>query len=300
MAKKTMRENLELSRKFYYPTGENALRIMDVLKRTGFTTICQEGKCPNIGLCWSKLHATFMLLGDTCTRHCRFCAVKSGRPKPLTQEDWDKLTELAEAIREMNLRYVVITMVTRDDLDDGGASYMAEAVRRIKNISPNTEVELLISDLGGDMRALETVLNARPYVLAHNLETVRRLTPLVRDRRASYERSLGVLKNSKEIAPDIITKSGLMVGLGETMDELVEAMEDLREVGVEALTIGQYLQPTKRSYPVMKYYTDDEFAYLKEKALELGFKFVRSGFRVRSSFDASDILKVIPKTKART
>ncbi len=281
------------------PTGENAKRIFKILKESRVTTICQEGRCPNIGICWGKLHATFMVLGDICTRNCRFCSVKSGKPEPLTQEDWEGAEHLAKSIRDMKLRYAVITMVTRDDLPDGGASYLAHTVRMIRKHSPNTYVELLVSDLGGEKENLETLLReGPPDVFAHNLETVKRLTPLIRDRRASYERSLKVLSWALELTDGrIITKSGIIVGMGETLDEVVEAMRDLREVGVKAITIGQYYRPSKLSIPVAKYYTQEEFKYLEEKAKEMGFIFVKVGARVRSSFGADEIVTYFRRAK---
>ncbi|MHC1709535.1 MAG: lipoyl synthase [Methanomassiliicoccales archaeon] len=249
-------------------------------------TVCDSSRCPNLGECWGKGHATFIILGDRCTRSCRFCAVPSGRPSEL---DLDEPGRVAEAVKRLGLRHAVITSVTRDDLPDGGASMFAEVVREIRWNNPGTTVELLIPDLQGDRRALEAVLESAPDVLGHNLETVRSLQ-WIRDRRASYERSLNVLTMSKEISPGTLTKSSLMLGLGETGDELVQAMEDLRAASVDLLTLGQYLPPKGTDLQLQRYVPPEEFDELSSRAKRMGFKGARAGPLVRSSYDAFDLM----------
>lgn len=250
-------------------------------------TVCDSSRCPNLGECWGKGHATFIILGERCTRSCRFCAVPSGRP---SETDMDEPMRVAEAVKRLGLRHAVITSVTRDDLPDGGASIFAEVVREIRWNNPGTTVELLISDLQGDRRALETVLGSAPDVLGHNIETVRSLQ-WIRDRRASYERSLGVLSMSKEISPTTMTKSSLMLGLGESRDEVVQAMEDLRTAGVDLLTLGQYLPPKGANLQLRRYVPPEEFEDLSGQAKRMGFRGVRAGPLVRSSYDAYDIMR---------
>ena len=263
--------------------------VRDVLLSGHLNTVCDSSRCPNLAECWGKGHATFIVLGDRCTRSCRFCAVPSGTP---SGPDPDEPERIAAAVKRLALRHVVVTSVTRDDLEDGGASIFAEIVRRIRWNGPGTTVELLIPDLQGDRRSLETILEADPDVLGHNLETVRSLQR-VRDRRASYERSLRVLSMSKEISPRTITKSSLMLGLGEEDDEIREAMEDLRSAGVDALTLGQYLPPRGSRLPLRRYVPPEEFARWDETAREMGFKGVRSGPLVRSSYDAHALFKEV-------
>jgi len=248
----------------------------------GLRTVCDSSRCPNLGECWGNGHATFIILGERCTRSCLFCAVPSGRP---SEADPDEPARVAEAVGRLGLRHAVITSVTRDDLPDGGAGMFAETVRQVRWNNPGTAVELLIPDLQGDRKALETVLGSAPDVLGHNLETVRSLQR-IRDRRASYERSLGVLAAIKEISPRTVTKSSLMLGLGEDSDELLEALRDLREAGVDLLTLGQYLPPKGSALPLRRYVPPEEFQELGRKALELGFRGVRSGPLGRSSYDA--------------
>jgi len=249
-------------------------------------TVCEEAHCPNICECWGGGTATFMVMGDLCTRHCRFCAVKSGRPNGYL--DPLEPVKLAYAIRRMNLRYVVVTSVDRDDLEDGGASHFAACIREIRRLNPSIYVEVLIPDFRGDVEALKRVVEARPNVVAHNIETVRRLTPIVRDPRAGYDQSLAVLENIKELDGGIYTKSSIMVGLGETKEEVVSAMRDLREVGVDFLTIGQYLQPSKGHIPVKEYVHPDVFEEYRLIGESLGFKYVASGPLVRSSYKAGE------------
>lgn len=268
------------------PSGEKYLAIMRLKQGLELHTVCEEAKCPNIYECWGGGTATFMVLGDTCTRHCRFCAVRSGRPNGYL--DPLEPAKLAYAIRRMNLTYVVVTSVDRDDLEDGGSSHFAACIREIRRLNPSTYVEVLIPDFRGDVEAVRRVVEAGPHVVAHNIETVRRLTPVVRDPRASYEQSLSVLRAVKEFSQRVYTKSSIMVGLGETREEVVEAMKDLRSVGVDFLTIGQYLQPTKANLPVKEYIHPSVFEEYRVLGEQLGFKYVASGPLVRSSYRAGE------------
>lgn len=249
-------------------------------------TVCEEARCPNIGECWAGGTATFMVMGDTCTRGCRFCAVKTAKRPPAL--DADEPYNVAQAIKEMDLDYVVLTSVDRDDLSDGGAAHFASCIREIRQASPKTRVEVLIPDFAGNVGSLLTLMLAEPDVLAHNQETVLRLTWPVRDRKASYQTSLEVLRNAKRISPDTFTKSSLMVGLGETVDEMRDAMRDLREVDVNFLTIGQYLQPSPRHLEVEEFVTPDQFAEYERMGLEMGFTYVASNPLVRSSYKAGE------------
>jgi len=260
--------------------------VRRVLRKYRLHTVCEEAKCPNIGECWGEGTATFMILGDTCTRHCKFCATRTGNPRGLVDEDEPE--RLRDAVSELGLDYVVITSVTRDDLPDGGASVFARTVRLLKELPSPPKVELLIPDFRGDRAALEEVVAAGPDVVAHNLETVRRLTPIIRDRRASYDVSLEVLRLLKEIKPDLYTKSGLILGMGETRDEIIESLRDMRERGVDFVTMGQYLRPTLRHLPVDRFITPDEFRELEEIALSMGFLYAASGPLVRSSYRAGE------------
>jgi len=245
-------------------------------------TVCEEAHCPNIGECWEAGTATFMILGDTCTRSCGFCAVKTGHPGAL-----DKLEPMrvAHAVRQMRIQHAVVTSVNRDDEPDGGAAIFAETIRRIRKLSPGTSVEVLIPDFMGDWDALATVMAAQPEILNHNTETAPRLYPRVRP-KARYERSLELLHRAKELDPGAITKSGLMVGLGETKHELLMVFADLVDRGVDVLTLGQYLRPSVKHLPLVRYYEPAEFDELKADALALGFKHVEAGALVRSSYHA--------------
>ncbi len=268
--------------------------VRGTLREYGLHTVCEEAKCPNLHECWFHGTATIMVLGDVCTRGCRFCAVKTGNPGG--KVDPLEPVRVAAAVRRLNLRYVVLTMVDRDDLPDGGASHVAETVRRIKEAKPDVKVEALVGDFQGKEEAIEEVVLSPLDVFAHNVETVRRLTPYVRDRRASYDLSLRVLKYAKEVRPDVLTKSSIMVGMGESKEEVVETMRDLREVGVDILTIGQYLQPTPRHYPVHEYVRPEVFAEYREIGYSLGFKEVFSGPLVRSSYRADKVFAGATRT----
>ncbi|MEN0066547.1 MAG: lipoyl synthase [Myxococcota bacterium] len=268
------------------PGSEPYHAIRKRARQLKLATVCEEARCPNIGECWGGGTATFMVMGDTCTRGCRFCAVKTAKfPDGL---DPDEPLNVAQAIAELQLNYVVITSVDRDDLPDGGASHFAAVIEHTRRESPKTRIEVLIPDFGGNIGSLLTLMMAEPDVLAHNQETVKRLTHPVRDRKASYETTLEVLRNAKSMAPKGFTKSSLMVGLGETEDEMIEAMQDLREVGCDFLTIGQYLQPTKKHLAVEEFVHPDQFARYEQLGLEMGFRYVASGPLVRSSYKAGE------------
>ena len=270
-------------------TNESYTRLKKLMREQRLHTVCEEARCPNIHECWAvRKTATFMILGDICTRACRFCAVKTGLPSELDLKEPERV---AESVEIMGLNHVVITAVARDDLKDGGASIFAETIRAIRRRNPFCTIEVLPSDMMGVYENLKTIMDARPNILNHNIETVRRLTPRVRA-RATYERSLELLRRAKEMQPDIPTKSSIMVGLGETKEEIIEAMDDLRAVDVDILTIGQYLQPTKKHLKVEKYYHPDEFRELKEIALSKGFSHCESGPLVRSSYHADEQVNV--------
>lgn len=266
-------------------TNKNYTGLKKMMREKGLHTVCEEAKCPNIHECWAvRKTATFMILGDICTRGCRFCAVKTGLP---TELDWQEPERVAESVEQMDLRHVVVTAVARDDLEDGGSAVFAETVRAIRRRNPRCTVEVLPSDMKGDYESLKTLMDAEPNIFNHNIETVRRLTKRVRA-KATYDRSLELLKRVKEISPNTPTKSSIMVGLGETKEEIVEAMDDLLAHNVDIMTIGQYLQPTKKHLKVQKYWHPDEFAELKEIALEKGFRHCESGPLVRSSYHADE------------
>jgi lipoic acid synthetase len=268
------------------PGGERYQKVRDTLAELSLHTVCQEAHCPNVGECWSGGTATVMLMGDTCTRGCRFCHVKTAaHPPPL---DPDEPRHVAEAIAELGLDYVVVTSVDRDDLPDGGAGHFAEAIRRLKAV-PRLLVEVLTPDFRGDPEAVRIVGRATPDVFANNIETVRRLTPAVRDPRAGYDQTLGVLERMKREFPGIVTKSSIMVGLGETDAEIAEAMADLRRAGVDILTFGQYLRPSAWHLPVMEWVTPERFASFRDTGLALGFRYVASGPLVRSSYRAAEL-----------
>ena len=285
------------------PSGETYQEVKRLLGGLSLHTVCAEARCPNVGECWDQRTATIMILGDTCTRACGFCAVKTGKP---TVHDLDEPRRVAEAVRSLGLDHVVVTSVARDDLADGGASVFADTIRRLRIACPGMGVEVLIPDFNGEEAPLRTVMAAGPDILNHNVETVARLQKPVR-RRARYERSLGVLARAKEYArelspsstaekPAVHTKSSIMVGLGETRPELHQTFVDLRAVNCDILTLGQYLRPSVEHLPVERYYHPDEFAEMREEALALGFKHVESGPLVRSSYHARD---QVPDAEAR-
>lgn len=267
-------------------------KLKQTMRSKTLHTVCEEAKCPNIHECWVNRTATFMILGDICTRACRFCAVNSGMP---TELDLQEPERVAEAAEEMGLMHCVVTSVARDDLEDGGALIFARTIEAVKRRLPFCSVEVLIPDFQGDAEALYTVLDAKPAVLNHNIETVERLSDKVRS-RAKYHRSLELLDRSKKYAPKIPTKSSIMVGLGETIDEIIQTMEDLRAVDCNILTIGQYLQPTKKHLPIEKYYAPEEFEMLKEEGMARGFSHVESGPMVRSSYHAHEQMTAAEQT----
>ncbi len=266
-------------------TNKSYTGLKNLMRDKKLNTVCEEARCPNIHECWSERKtATFMILGDTCTRGCRFCAVKTGLPNEL---DWGEPERVADSVEIMGLKHVVVTAVARDDLKDGGAAVFAETVRAIRRKNPACTVEILPSDMKGDYESLHTLMSSEPDIFNHNIETVRRLTKKVRA-RAMYDRSLTLLQRVKEISPNTPTKSSIMVGLGEEKEEIIQAMDDLRAHNVNIMTIGQYLQPTKNHLKVERYYHPDEFAELKEIALSKGFDHCESGPLVRSSYHADE------------
>ena len=262
------------------PTGENYLSVRNLVSTHKLHTICESGNCPNMGECWGAGTATFMILGNVCTRSCGFCAVATGRPSPV---DKDEPMRVANSVKLMNVKHCVITSVDRDDLKDGGSQIWVETINAVRLISPQTKFETLIPDFKGIKENMERVFAAKPDVLSHNMETVRRLTKQVRV-QAKYDRSLEVLRAAKEFG--LRTKSGIMLGLGEKDEEIIESMNDLRNANVDVLTLGQYLQPTKQHLPVAEFVHPDRFAAYKEMGLKMGFLFVESGPLVRSSYHA--------------
>ena len=281
-----------------YPSGENYEAIKGILRRHNLHTVCEEAHCPNVAECWGGGTATFMLMGDTCTRGCRFCMVRSGNPHG--QLDPLEPLKVAKTIAELGLRYVVITSVDRDDFPDGGASHFAATIRAIKQQDPDVIVEVLIPDFQGNLEDVRKVADAGPEVIAHNIETTRPLTPRVRDPRATYDQSLRVLKGVKQLNPEAHSKSSIMLGLGETESDLVKTMQDLREADVDILTLGQYLRPSKGHIPVSEYVTPERFEHFKQIAQRLGFLYVASGAFVRSSYRAGEFFveALIHKTKS--
>ena len=273
-----------------FPSHKNFFNVSNLIKEKHLHTICQSARCPNIGECWSQKTATFLILGDRCTRGCSFCAVAKGDPLPLSSDEPQKV---AEAVKAMGLRYAVITSVTRDDLADGGASVFAETVRAVRKKVQGVKVEVLIPDFEGSIDALMTVIEAKPDVLNHNLEVPETLYPGINRAKENYRRSLIVLENAHKFGAK--TKSGLMIGLGESREDIFQTLVDLRAVSCDLLTIGQYLQPTKTNAPVLEYYTPQEFLQLKHIALDLGFKAVESGPLVRSSYMAHKLYLSLQK-----
>ena len=269
------------------PSGDKYRQIKKLLGGLSLSTVCEEARCPNIGECWEGGTATIMLMGDTCTRGCRFCNVKTGNPKGKLDELEPEKTSLV--VRKLQLKYLVLTSVNRDDLEDEGASHFAKTIEHVKLASPGLLVEVLTPDFRGKTWLIDKVIKAEPHVFAHNIETVKRLTPRVRDRRASYQQSLDVLKYIKQTQPEIYTKSSIMLGLGETKEEIVETLQDLREVGCDVVTFGQYLRPAKRHLPVEEFVTPEQFQKWKYQAEAMGFLYCASGPLVRSSYKAGEL-----------
>lgn len=277
-------------------TNQNYKDLKKLMREKNLNTVCEEARCPNIHECWGERRtATFMILGAICTRACRFCAVTTGLPNEL---DLAEPERVADSVQLMNLKHVVVTAVARDDLKDGGSEVFAETIRAIRRKNPFTTIEVLPSDMGGVYENIERLMRAKPDILNHNIETVRRLTKRVRA-RATYDRSLELLKRAKEMHPEIPTKSSIMLGLGETKEEILETMDDLRAHNVDIMAIGQYLQPTKKHLVVQKYYTPQEFAELREIAMSKGFSHCEAGPLVRSSYHADEQVNAAAKERQR-
>jgi lipoyl synthase len=283
---KPLRERKPSWLKVKAPGGSEYARLKQTLRQHDLYTVCEEARCPNVGECWSAGTATVMILGHTCTRGCRFCAVTTGNPRGAV--DPREPEHVARAIEQMRLKYTVLTMVDRDDLLDGGAEHVADTVRALRARCPELLVETLVGDFRGRRQDVETVLAGQPDVFAHNLEVTRALTPKIRDPRCAYDVSLSVLEHAKRTAPERLTKSSLMVGLGETDEEIVEAMRDLRAANVDVVTLGQYLRPTPKHAPVVRYVPPEQFAEYERIGKELGFLYVASGPLVRSSYHAAE------------
>jgi lipoic acid synthetase len=266
------------------PAGENHAELVRLMRNLHLHTVCEEARCPNIGECWNHRTATFLLLGDTCTRGCRFCAIGKGKPEPLDEEEPE---HVARAVAYLNLKHAVLTSVNRDDLPDGGAHIFARTIHRIREQLPDCKVEVLIPDFDGNWEALQVVLEAWPDVLNHNVETVPRIFPRLRP-RASFDQSLELLARARHFSADMVTKSGIMVGAGETNDEVLDVMNRLRSVDVSVMTIGQYLAPSRSHWPIDRYVTPEEFAYFKQEGLQRGFSYVESSPMVRSSYHAHE------------
>lgn len=271
------------------PSGGKYEQVRSNVKQHRLATVCEESKCPNIGECWNAGTATIMLMGDVCTRACRFCSVDTGNPRGWLDDQ--EPANAAESVRIMDLKYIVLTSVDRDDLPDGGAAHYAACVLEIKRVNPQTAVEALTPDFQGRFECVETVVDSGLEVFAQNVETVKRLTHPVRDPRAGYEQTLSVLEHAKRHRPEVLTKTSLMLGLGETDDEVLECMDDLRRIGVDIVTFGQYLRPTVNHLPVERYVTPEQFQYFREQGLNRGFLEVVSGPLVRSSYRAERVLE---------
>ena len=266
------------------PGGPNYTKLKGIMRESDLHTVCEEARCPNIGECWERQTATFMILGDTCTRACTYCAVNTGTPSGL---DLEEPIRLARTVVNLSLKYVVITSVNRDDLPDGGAFVFAQCIKQIRKNLPSCKIEVLTPDFEGNLDSLQVVMDAGPDTFNHNIETVRRVFPRVRA-KGDFDLSLKILSQASEFNRTAVTKSGMMVGLGETMDEIVQTMEDLRKVDCELLTIGQYLRPSQKHAPISKWYTPKEFEELRKQGENLGFKNVASGPLVRSSYHAEE------------
>lgn len=273
------------------PTGETYEWLQELMHSKKLNTVCEEAMCPNIGECWGSGTATFLMLGDVCTRTCGFCDIKRGSPSAL---DWTEPARVARAVKAMDLKHAVITSVNRDDRKDGGAPLFAMVIDRIRELHPGCSVEVLIPDFKGSLEALKIVMNARPEILNHNVETVPRLFKVVQP-QDRYEWAAATLKNAKKLDPEVLTKSGIMLGLGETMDEVKSVMRDQRSWGVDILTIGQYLQPSKKHLSIERYYTLEEFVELKDFGSSIGFKWVESGPLVRSSYHAAQQVRTLSR-----
>jgi lipoic acid synthetase len=271
------------------PSGEAYEWLQELMRSKELHTVCEEAMCPNLGECWAAGTATFLMLGDVCTRTCGFCDIKRGQPSPL---DWMEPERIAQAVKAMDLKHAVITSVNRDDRKDGGAPIFAMVIRRIRELHTGCSIEVLIPDFKGSPEALKIVMNARPEILNHNVETVPRLFKAVQP-QDRYEWAAATLSNAKELDPEVLTKSGIMVGLGETIDEVKSVMRDQRGWGVDILTIGQYLQPSKKHLPISRYYTLEEFGELREFGREIGFRWVESGPLVRSSYHAAEQVRAL-------
>ncbi len=278
--------------KMKIPSGENYVNVKKTIQKYNLHTVCEEASCPNVSECWDSGTATIMIMGDVCSRGCKFCNVNTGKPFELDSEEPQ---HVAQAIKDWNLRYVVITSVCRDDLLDEGSKHFAKTIQCIKSECPNTVVESLIPDFSGNEKFIETIVKENPHVIGHNIETVKRLSSKVRDPRANYKQSLNVLKYVKKLNSNIFTKSSLMLGLGETDQEILQTAQDLRDIEVDLITLGQYMQPSQFHLPVKEFVTPDKFYQLKLDLKKLGFLHVESGPFVRSSFRASDVIDLILK-----
>ena len=271
------------------PSGKTFEWLQELMRSKELHTVCEEAMCPNLGECWGAGTATFLMLGDVCTRTCGFCDIKRGQPNPL---DWLEPERIAQAVKAMDLKHAVITSVNRDDRKDGGAPIFAMVINRIRQLHSGCSIEVLIPDFKGSLEALQIVMNARPEILNHNVETVPRLFKQVQP-QDRYEWAAETLSNAKRLDPEVLTKSGIMLGLAETMDEVKEVMRDQRSWGVDILTLGQYLQPSKKHLPIERYYTMEEFGELREFGREIGFRWVESGPLVRSSYHAADQVRAL-------
>ncbi len=278
--------------KMKIPSGENYVKVRKTLQKYNLHTVCEEASCPNVSECWGVGTATIMIMGDVCSRGCKFCNVETGKPFELDQNEPENV---AKAIKDWNLRYVVITSVCRDDLPDEGSAHFAKTIQCIKSECPNIVVESLIPDFSGNEKFIETIVKAKPNVIGHNVETVKRLSSSIRDLRANYKQSLKVLKYVKELDSNIFTKSSLMLGLGESEEEILQTAQELRDVDVDIITLGQYLQPTLSHLSVKEFVTPEKFYQLKLDLKKFGFLHVESGPFVRSSFRASDVIDLIIK-----
>ncbi len=278
--------------KMKIPSGENYVKVRKTIQKYNLHTVCEEASCPNVSECWGVGTATLMIMGDICSRGCKFCNVETGKPFEL---DYEEPQHVAKAIKDWNLRYVVITSVCRDDLPDEGSEHFAKTIQCIKSECPNTVVESLIPDFSGNEKFIKTIVKAKPNVIGHNVETVKRLSPYVRDPRANYKQSLKVLKIVKKLDSSIFTKSSLMLGLGESEEEILQTAQELRDIDVDFITLGQYLQPSQLHLPVKEFVTPEKFYQLKLDLNILEFLHVASGPFVRSSFRASDVIDLITK-----